>query len=133
TPRPTPTPEPEPEVEETPTATPGPGNEEEEIPPAVESVGFLDLTLALLGVLIVGGTGYYVVRFDNGPASRALRVALWCMIGGLALYLAYALRVPGAVWLREQAGVWAAGWMGLLGGVVPLVIARIAGRWRRLG
>lgn len=126
---PTPTPEPEPEVEETSTPTSGPG--EEDVPAADDGPGALDLALALLGVLIVSGMGYYTVRLNNGPVSRALRVALWCVIGGLALYLAYALRVPGATWLREQSGVWAAGWVTLFGSVVPLVIAWLAGQRRR--
>jgi len=129
-PAPTPTPEPEPVLEETPQPTPGLGDEgeEEEMPVADDGAGLLDLALALMGVLIVGGMGYYVVRLNNSPASRALRVALWCVIGGLALYLAYALRVPGAAWLHELGGVWAAGWMALLGGAVSLVIAWIANK-----
>jgi hypothetical protein len=110
--------------------TPGPV-EEEEVPSPDEGAGPLDLVLALLGVLITGGAGYYVVRLNNGLVSLALRLALWCVIGGLGLYLAYALRLPGALWLREQAGVWA-GWLtALLGGMVPLVVAWIAGRRRR--
>ena len=92
----------------------------------------MDLILALLGVLIASGGGYYVVRLDHGSVSRALRLALWCIIGGLALYTAYALRLPGATWLREQSGVWTAGGIALVGGAVPLAIAWIAGRWRRL-
>ena len=91
----------------------------------------MDLVLALMGVLIASGTGYYVVRLNNGPVSRALRLALWCMIGGFALYVLYALSVPEAPWLRERNGVWAAGWMALLGGVVPLIVMWIAGWWRR--
>ncbi|HEY68650.1 MAG TPA: hypothetical protein G4N97_10335 [Thermoflexia bacterium] len=130
TPTPTPTPEPEPEIEETPQPTPGPGGEEEEVS-VTEEAGPLDLVLALMGVLIASGTGYYVVRLNNGPVSRALRLALWCMIGGFALYVLYALSVPEAPWLRERNGVWAAGWMALLGGVVPLIVMWIAGWWRR--
>ena len=63
--------------------------------------------------------------------SRGLRWALWCVIGGLALYLAYVLRLPGADWLQERSGVWAAGWTALLGGAVPLVIAWIARQRKR--
>jgi hypothetical protein len=85
----------------------------------------------LLGVLVTGGAGYYVVRLNNGLVSRALRLALWCVIGGLALYVAYALQLPGAAWLRERGGVWAASFTALLGGLVPLVIAGIAGLRRR--
>jgi hypothetical protein len=79
--------------------------------------------------LVTGSVGYYSVRRYNGLVSRALRLALWCVIGGFALYVAYALRLPGAAWLREQGGAWAAWWMALLGGVVPLVVASVA--WRR--
>jgi len=137
TPTPTPTqepePEPEPVVEETPTPTPGPVDEEEEPPAADEDrAGPLDLALALLSALISGGAGYYVVRLNNGPVNRALRLALWCVIDGLVLYLAYALRLPGAIWLRERTGVWTAGWITLFGSMVPLTIAWIAGQWRRL-
>jgi beta-N-acetylhexosaminidase len=131
-PTPTPTTEPEPVVEDTPVPTPGPVEEEEEPPPPDEGVGPLDLVLALLGVLITAGVGYYFVRSNNGLVSRGLRLALWCAIGGLALYLAYALRLPGAVWLREQGGVWAAWWTALLGGAVPLVVAWIDGQRRQL-
>ena len=98
------------------------------MPAADDGAGLLDLALALMGVLVVGSMGYYVVRLNNGSASRALRVALWCVISGLALYLAYALRVPGAAWLHELGGVWAAGWMALLGGAVSLVIAWITSK-----
>jgi len=129
---PTPTTEPEPVIEDTPTPTPGPVEVEEEPPPSEEGAGALDLALALLGVAITGGTGYYAVRRNNGLVSRALRLGLWCVIGGLGLYLAYAVRVPGATWLQEQAGAWAAWWMALLGGIVPLFVVWIAGQWRRL-
>jgi len=122
-PTPTPTAEPEPAPEETPTSTPGPGNGEEDIPPADDGVGLLDLALALFGVLIVGGMGYSVVRLRNEPVTWALRLALWSVIGGLVLYLAYALRLPGVDWLRDQAGAWAAWWTALLGGGVSLFIA----------
>jgi len=71
------------------------------------------------------------VRLNNGLVSRALRLALWCVIGGLALYVAYALQLPGAAWLRERGGAWAASFTALLGGLVPLVIAGIAGLRRR--
>ena len=124
-PTPTPSPEPEPVVEDTPTPVPDPIEEEEEPPPVDRETGPLDLVLALLGVVITGGGGYYVVRLNNGVASRALRLALWCAIGGLTLYLAYALRLPGVAWLRERGGVWIAWGMALLGGVVPLIIAWI--------
>ena len=131
-PTPTPTPEPAPVVEETPTPTPGPVEEEEEPPAEDRGIGLLDLTLALFGVVATGGAGYYSVRLNNGLVSQALRLALWCAIGGLALYLAYALGLPGISWLRERGGAWAAWWTALLGGVVPLAVAWIVWQWRRL-
>jgi len=130
-PTPTPTLEPEPVIEETPTPIPTPVEEEEELPPADDGVGLLDLALASFSVLIASGMGYYVVRLNNGPVSLALRLALWCAIGGIALYLVYALRLPATTWLWEQVGVWAAWWMALLGGLVPLIVAWVAGQWRR--
>ncbi|MBL7064541.1 MAG: hypothetical protein ISS49_10115 [Anaerolineae bacterium] len=132
TPTPTLTPGPESAPEETPEPTPGSEEEEAGEPPtADDGAGPLGLALALIGVLIVGGTGYYVVRLNNGPVSQAMRLALWCVIGGLALYLAYALRVPGAARLRERSGVWAAGGIALFGSLVPLLIAWIASRRRQ--
>jgi len=92
----------------------------------------VDLTLALLGVLFAGGTGYYIMRSNNEPVSPALRLALWCVIGGLALYLAYVLFSPEAVWLQEQNSVWIAGGIALSGSLATLVIARIAAWWRRI-
>ncbi len=127
-PTPTPTAKPERMPEKTPTSTPRPQGEKETPPPTAEGVGPLDLTLALLGALVTGGAAYYVVRLNHGPVSRALRLALWCVIGGLGLYTAYALRVPGMAWLRERSGVWAAGWVTLLGSMVPLVMAWITSR-----
>jgi hypothetical protein len=88
--------------------------------------------LALTGVLITGGIGYYMVRLNNRPVSQGLRLALWSIIGGLVLYLAYALHLPGTVWLREQSGVWGAVWAALLGGMGPLVVVGVANQWRRL-
>jgi beta-N-acetylhexosaminidase len=127
---PTPTPTSAPPVEETPTTTPAPPSGEET--PSAGDAGAADLALALLGVLIAGGIGYYIVRLNHGPASRALRLALWCVIGGLALYLAYALRLPGAAWLRQHSGAWAAAWVTLFGSVIPLVVAWAVARRKRL-
>ncbi len=126
---PTPRPTSAPQAEQTPQPTPAPANAEN-TPPAGDA-GAADLLLALLGTLVVGGTGYYAVRLNHGGAARALRLALWCVIGGLALYLAYALRLPGAAWLRERSGAWAAAWVTLFGSALPLVAAWIAARYRK--
>jgi beta-N-acetylhexosaminidase len=119
-PTPIPTSEPQPTPSNTPLPTPGPdsGNGA-----SAAGAGFGDLMLALIGALIVSGAGYYVLRFRNEPVERALRTALWSIIGGLGLYVAYAVHLPGADWLRQQSGVWAAGWVALLGSSVPLAVA----------
>lgn len=127
---PTPTAEPAPAPEETPTPTPD--LEEREQPPVTDdSVGWQDLALALLGVSIVGSAGYYTARLNGGPVSRALRIALWSVVGGLVLYLAYALGFPGVAWFRERGSIWAAGWVVLLGGGGAWILAWIASQQRR--
>jgi beta-N-acetylhexosaminidase len=124
---PTPTTEPSP----TPVPTPIPILEPENGGgTSAEGTGLGDLILALFGALVVSGAGYYVLRFRNEPVERALRIALWSVIGGLGLYVAYAIGLPGAGWLRQQSGVWTAGWVALFGGIVPLVVVWFIGRQR---
>ena len=139
-PTPTPTLEPEPVIEETPEPTVTPEDrpvveeevvEEEEPPVSAEDAGPLDLALALAAAVAVSGAGYYVTRLSDEPVGQALRAALWCMTGGLVLYVVYMLRVPGAAWLREHSGVWASGWITLLGSLAALGIAWVAARRRR--
>jgi beta-N-acetylhexosaminidase len=123
--------------EATPTSTPVPATEPAPTPlptssPTLEpengngtstgKTGLSDLVLALFGALLVSGVGYYGLRSRNRPVDRALRIALWSVIGGLGLYVAYAVGLPGAGWLRQQSGVWTAAWVTLFGGAVPLVI-----------
>ncbi len=128
TPTPTLTPVPEPTPAKSPQPTPGPGNGGGT--PTGGGAGLGDLILALFGVLVASGAGYYALRFKNEPVERSLRIALWSTIGGLGLYVAYAIGLPGAGWLRQQSGVWAAGWVALFGSIVPLAIAWLAGRQR---
>lgn len=130
-PRPTPTPtlDPEPQVENTPQPTLAPGNGGET--PATGKISVRELILTLLSVSIVGGAGYYIMRSNDQPVSSALRLALWCAIGGFTLYLAYALLLPGIAWLQERHSAWAVGWVVSFGGLMPLLIAWIAGWWRR--
>jgi beta-N-acetylhexosaminidase len=133
TPTPTITPEPTSVPEQTPNPTPGLVVTEPEEQPASRAIGVQDLLLALAVILLIGGIEYYAVRLNNRSVSQGLRLAVWSVIGGLALYLAYALRLPGAVWLRERGGVWAAGLVALLGSVMPLAVVGAADQWRRLG
>ena len=128
---PTPTAKAVPVLEETPTPTPGPGSAREGASATGGDVGPLDLLLALMGVLVAGGAGYYAARLNNGRTSLALRLALWCVIGGLALYLTYVLVLPGAAWLRPRGGAWVAWWVALLGGLVPLSTAWLVRQRRR--
>ena len=86
-------------------------------------MGFGALFLALIGTMLIGGAGYYTLRFNNRPTEHALRLALWSVIGGLTLYLAYALRLPGVGWLREQNSAWMAWWVTLLGSTIALAVA----------
>jgi beta-N-acetylhexosaminidase len=121
TPAPTTTPDVQPTPVESPQPTPTPesgGNTEGE-----SGMGFGALLLALLGTVFIGGAGYYVTRFNNQSTEHALRLALWSAIGGLALYLAYALRLPGIGWLREQNSAWMAWWVTLLGSTIALAVA----------
>jgi hypothetical protein len=123
-PTPTASPEPEPAVENTPvpTATTAAVEPDTEAPDVNNfSLGALDLMVGLLAATVIGMVGFCAVRARNQPLSVALRGALWCFVGGLGLYAAYALRVPGAAWLQEQNGVWASGWVALLGGRVALL------------
>jgi len=127
TPTLTPTPEPEPVIEDTPTPTPQPTQPEEE-PTKLWQLGILDLMLAVFSLLLVGGAGYSTVRMKNGSVGRALRLALWCVIGGLVLYLAYALHFPGINQLRERSGVWTAGWIALSGSGLGWILAWLTGQ-----
>lgn len=140
TPTPTATPTPEPEkVEQTPSPTPTAEksqpieeeNEEKEDTAATRSTTGLDLGLALIGAFAVSGSGYYAMRLDKRSVVRAVRVALWCVVGGLALYVAYVLPLPGAAWLRGHLGPWAAGGVALVGGAVPLMLTWLFGRSRQ--
>lgn len=128
-PRPTPTPTEEPEPQATPTNSPTPTTDdvsEEERPgtPSTqrEEVGFVELLLALIVSLSASGGSYFLLRLQQQPVSRAVRAALWCVIGGMGLYLLYVLRLPGSTWLQKQSGVWAAVWVTLLGSLAALGI-----------
>lgn len=107
-------------------------SEEEVIPPPLPEaqVGASDLGLALLGVMIVGGLGYYAMRLSHRSVSLALRLGLWCVIGGLVVYLAYVLFLPDVAWLQERGGLWVAAGAALVGGAVPLLVAWIIDQWR---
>jgi hypothetical protein len=80
-----------------------------------------ELILALIGVAAIGGGGYWAVRQRRGDLSRALKMGLWCAIGGLIGYVYFTLGLPGSDVLRSMLGGWGALVMVLLGGVLPLI------------
>jgi hypothetical protein len=97
--------------------------------------------MALAGAVVVGGSGYYAMRLGDRTVTRALRVALWCIIGGLSLYLAYVLVLSylgsaeglgsggglgserGLGFLDWQGEVWTAGGAALIGSAIALLFA----------
>jgi hypothetical protein len=127
-PTPTLTPESGGDLEETPSPTPVPGSGGGDS--TSTGLGVLRLVLASMGVLIISGTGYYVMRTNNESVRVALRLVLWCVTGGFGLYLVYVLLLPGVAWFQEQSSVWIAGWIAALGSLVPPISAWIARWWR---
>jgi beta-N-acetylhexosaminidase len=127
-PTPTPTMEPEPVIEPTVLPTevpPTPEVVEEVVEPPADEQGdeALDIGLALVAAFAISAGGYYLARLNNASATVALRAALWCFVSGLVLYVGYVLRAPGTVWLRQQTGALAAGWVTLAGSLVALAVA----------
>ncbi|NLE45794.1 MAG: hypothetical protein GX620_13815 [Chloroflexi bacterium] len=109
------------------TPTPDSGRNNESVQ---GNIGVLDLLIAVVTILVVSGVAYYVARLEGEPTSVALRFALWSTIGGLAVYLVYGINPPGARWLHEHIGRWAAGWVALVGSAVSLALVWLLGRRR---
>jgi beta-N-acetylhexosaminidase len=99
-------------------------------PPAKRAIQFLDLLVALVGAVVVAGSGYYAMRLGDRTVSRALRVALWCVIGGLGIYVAYAVSLSHLGLLNGQGEAWVAGSAALIGSSVALLIAWLVD-WRK--
>ncbi|MGD2105072.1 MAG: glycoside hydrolase family 3 N-terminal domain-containing protein [Anaerolineae bacterium] len=148
TPSPTPPPTATPTASPTPTATPltqrtpvasataGTGGEsggEGAQSPAGRDIHLLDLLVALVGAAVVGGSGYYAMRLGNRPVTRALRVALWCVIGGLATYLMYTVGLSYLGLFNGRAEIWLAGGAALTGSTAALLIGWLVDgrRWAR--
>ncbi|MFW6135994.1 MAG: glycoside hydrolase family 3 N-terminal domain-containing protein [Chloroflexota bacterium] len=132
-PTPTPTPTAEPAVSPVPAATgePNTGNGET---PSGRDIRFLDLLVALVGVAVVSASGYYAMRLGDRTVTRAFRVALWCVVGGLGLYLVYALGLSYLGLFGGQREPWAAGTAALIGSMVSLFSAWLVDQrrlWRR--
>lgn len=133
TPTPTPTPLP------TPTETPAPPLEETPLPPGqnseiekqqVDHVSWLDLLMAVVAAAGVGLGVYIALWRRHGNLSRAVQGALWCAIGGLVAYIGLALGLPGADWLRQQAGVWTAALATAAGALIPLGVMLLSNVWQ---
>lgn len=102
----------------------------EEDTPTEES-GILSLLLGLISVLTIGISGYYIMRLDQSSVSQAMRLGLWCIIGGLLLYLAYVLYLRRAAWLHVQNASWTAGGFALVGSAAPLIAVWIFRQLKR--
>jgi beta-N-acetylhexosaminidase len=127
TPEPTVTASSTPAPTPTPTATPPAGATGKPI--KSPWVGLNDLLLALVGVVVMGGAGFWTqrVRRRNGEAdievtSRAVRWGLWSVFAGLVGYVLYGLRAPGSLWIRTALGAWTALIVAMIFGIVPVVI-----------
>lgn len=141
TPSPTPTSTPSPTPLPTPTETaqaavsptpPVTGESGEDSPGASSghAVQILDLIVALVGVVAVSASGYYAMRLGDRTVMRAFRVALWCVIGGLGLYLLYALGLTYLGLFGEHTEPWTAAGAALIGSGVSLFSAWLADQRR---
>jgi beta-N-acetylhexosaminidase len=143
TPTPSPTPTPTRQVADTPTGTGSSAGAtvaattaadgELAASPAAREVQFWDLLVALFGAAVIGGSAYYAMRLSDRTVSRALRVALWCVIGGLVIYLLYVLSLPYLHLFDEEGEVWVAGAVTLAGSSTALLLAWLVDRrkWTR--
>jgi beta-N-acetylhexosaminidase len=122
TPTPTPTPTSTPTPTPTPTSTPTPTPAPDPVPlPRVE---WIDLGLALLGIVASAGVvalSGRAVQLHRHAASKLVQLILWSGICGLAGYLFYSLALPGSgFWEGLPPGVRGAS-IGFLCGLLPLV------------
>jgi beta-N-acetylhexosaminidase len=120
----TPTPTPTPTSTPTPTVTPIP-TPIPIVPPDPEPrVEWLDLALALLGMVCAAGIVFLVGQVLH-PQMRvwnpSLRLAVWSLVCGLAAYLFYGLALPGSGFLEDINPGWRGFAIGFAGGLLPLV------------
>jgi beta-N-acetylhexosaminidase len=122
TPTPTETPTPTPTPTETPTPTPTPVSTPEPEPePRVE---WLDLSLAVLGMLGAGGL-LLALGGVMGLRGRfwnvGVQLALWGVVFGLGGYLYYGLGLPGSSYLEDVKPGLRGLLIGFVCGMVPVV------------
>jgi beta-N-acetylhexosaminidase len=113
----------------TPTASPTPTVTPTLVPPALET--FLtrkvqnapwgELLLTLTGIVLLGGSGYWLIRQHQNDLAKALRTALWTAIGGLLGYMYFSLGLPGSDVLRATLGGWTPVLLALLGSTILLL------------
>lgn len=123
------TPSPTPSPSQTPTIAP--------VPPVepgvrIELSEFQTLVAIIMGMLIVGNIGLSFGHRQHVNLSKRIGWPLWGLIGGLLLYIYYALGLPGTDLLADTGG-----WAGLLttlaGGLIGLFLFQIGlwlERWR---
>jgi uncharacterized membrane protein len=94
---------------------------------------------AILGVIVMGGAGFWVQRGRKREANpdtlaRAVRWALWSVVAGLAGYILYGMGAPGSAVMRATFGIWTALIVVVICGAVPLAwgfrVSREALRFR---
>jgi len=148
TPSPTPLPTPTPTVTASPTptpllggtptasptaaATPEVGVDQPE-PPVDRGVQVWDLLVALAEVIIIGSSVYYAMRLGDRTVTRALRVALWCIVGGLVIYVIYVVSLSYFGLFVAPGAAWGAGVAALIGSSIALLIAWLSDRRRWAG
>jgi hypothetical protein len=102
-------------------------------------VEWSDLPGAILGVIVMGGAGFWMQRGRKREANpdtlaRAVRWALWSVVAGLAGYVLYGMGAPGSAVVRATFGIWTALIVVVIFGAIPLVwgfrISREALRFR---
>jgi beta-N-acetylhexosaminidase len=86
----------------------------------------IDFVLSLMSIGLVQAWGYRqtVRRKQEDAVDRAVRLALWGALCGLAAYTFYALGLPGADAIRAAFGSWAALIVTLAGAAAPWIVDR---------
>ena len=87
----------------------------------LDNVNLLSLLVAFFTILIVVSL-LLIVQIRTLPRSTLVYNILWAVIVGLLFYLLYGLGlIPGARWLGDSLGSWAAGVVVFMGMIVPLL------------
>ncbi len=114
-----------------PTPTPTPTPEPYIPPPPEPRVRWIDLALAILGMMVAGGVVLVAGRragVKNRAATLVDRLPLWSWVCGLVGYLFYGLEMPGSGILEGVTP----GLRGLLIGLGCGLLPLVAVVWLRL-